>query len=196
MSKITFIGKEFNCHLQCGQCTANSKGGQRCKNRVCFGFPTCWIHTKRDLGLRLKPSTIPGAGRGLFTTRLIQKDSWICPYNGEIITKPCGELRYPGDDVAPYAVSSRGGTEIADSACQRSIASMANALFKADGTTYAMSRHNCALSDNPDDNDRVWLASTKNIQAGSELFCWYGNEYTLEHDHETKRVRRPDNRPC
>ncbi|CAD7964057.1 unnamed protein product [Amoebophrya sp. A25] len=38
--------------------------------------------TYDNLGLSCRPSTIPGAGQGLFATRNFRKDEWICVYFG------------------------------------------------------------------------------------------------------------------
>ena len=52
--------------MPCEQCHAKLTTGGRCKLRTCMMFPYCWIHLKALDKLQVKPSNIPGAGKGLF----------------------------------------------------------------------------------------------------------------------------------
>ncbi|MGL5934605.1 MAG: SET domain-containing protein [Cetobacterium sp.] len=137
-------------------------------------------------------STIANAGKGLFSTNGFKSKEWICPYVGEPISGDCLNRRYPGDMTAPYVVQNNAGYK--DSACRRGIGAMANAKFNANGTSKHKRFHNAELITRP--RQGIWLRSTKNIAPGGEIFVWYGNEYILTHDHETKRSRVNDNRPC
>lgn len=193
-SKTMFrMHDKFACHLQCQQCAHVKADGLRCKNRVCFGTPVCWMHTKTKYKVRAKTSTIPNAGKGLFATALIPAGSWICPYIGEQLPKQCIEQRY-GTQTAPY-VEMKSSVAYIDSACMRGIGSMANALFLPNGKCRGLSAHNCKSSLRTG-LGQIWLKATKTIQAGQEIFHWYGNEYRLQHTHVTERKSRPDNRPC
>lgn len=191
-SNIIFKTTDFSCLLKCGRCTFTKVNGQQCKNRVCFGTPVCWIHTKQLYGLRIKPSTVY-EGKGLFTERLIAADTWICPYIGELINEQCLNLRYPGDMTAPYVIATDNSDYI-DSACTRGIGSMSNGKFKNDGFSQSLRSHN-AIIDTRDTNE-LWLKSTKNIHARHEIFVYYGTEYHLEDTHVTKRTSGDDTRPC
>ena len=62
MSRNTFISDRFNCKLHCGGCQHIKAGGGRCRNRVCFGVPLCWIHTKIVYGVQVRDSTLADAG--------------------------------------------------------------------------------------------------------------------------------------
>lgn len=196
MSKLTFEfdkdgEHEFQCTLQCGQCDYVKADGLRCKNRVCIGYPTCWVHNKKSYNVQVRVS--PGRGRGLFATSNIPKDSWICPYNGEVISRKCLEARYPGDHTAPYAITIRKDV-VLDAACERGVGSMANGLFRENGKVRAVAAHNAIFRNR---QDGIWLKSTKNIKNGEEIFAWYSENYNVHEKHATRRKRQQlDTRPC
>lgn len=191
-SRLTFSNAVFRCHLECGRCIHIKGDGQRCRNRVCFGMPICWVHTKAVYGIRLRESTIVGAGKGLFATIPFAAGAYICPYVGERITEACLNERYPGNMTAPYAVTDNG--RHTDSACLRGIGAMSNGLFKVDGSCRAERFHNSEIVSRR--GRGLWLRATKNIPAGAEILTYYGDEYKLEADHSTKRSSRAENKPC
>ena len=188
-------GATFSCNLYCDRCDHIKSDGIRCKNRVCYGSPTCWIHTRQRYGVKLRPSNIAGAGKGLYSTRIFPEDSWICPYVGEPISAACLDIRYPGDTTAPYAVENDG--PYVDSACTRGIGAMANGLFKRDGTSRTPNQHNAEIADNADCPAHTkWLKATKNIPADREIYVYYGDAYQLQNNHTTKRTTRAEKRHC
>lgn len=192
MSRITFRTNEFKCHILCDRCTYVKDNGERCKNRVCFGIPVCWVHTIKEYGIKIKKSTLPGVGKGLFSTSRIERDTWICPYIGESINEQCLNQRYPGNMTAPYAVKK--GQRYEDSACMRGSGAMANGKFRANGQAQTAQRHNAVIRNRP--GYGLWIWSTKNILRDREIFVHYGGQYRLENNHVTKRMRGPDTRPC
>lgn len=91
-----------------------------------MGGPTCWQHGKNNKFLRVKDSTIPGAGKGLFVDKPGAKPGEvvfdyhhraqnglppgvIAPYtpNKSFISKGQLEKRYPGNRLATYALEIR-----------------------------------------------------------------------------------------
>ncbi len=90
---------------ECSQCMANTKEGRRCKNRTCKSG-LCWIHLKRDKGLRIKPSSVQGLGQGLFVTRKFKKNERITEYTGERLSRAAIDRRYTGDTVPQYTLCS------------------------------------------------------------------------------------------
>ncbi|ACH46888.1 putative lysine methyltransferase [Feldmannia species virus] len=198
-TELRFETDNWSCPLKCNKCTFTRPNGLRCKNRVCFGFPLCWIHNSQKFGVKIKQSTIPGAGKGLFATRQIPKNTWICPYSGEETTMECIHQRYPGDSTAPYAEKISDNIAY-DCACSRGIGSLANGRFNANGKVSSVRRHNCISRYRPvgEGVPGVWLKSTKDIKSGEELMNWYGDGgYQLQQNHSTRRRRRaPDTRPC
>ena len=136
----------------------------RCKRRVCIGTPVCYSH--RD-GLAVKQSTIPSAGKGLFVTKDIKKNSVIGSYEGEMRTLEQNYARYQGGN-APYAASAPPG--VVDAACRRGILSMANASKQRRHT-------NAKLSNRVNSTGGVNVRSTKKIKRGSEVILYYGKSY-------------------
>lgn len=200
MSKLTFDSDTFKCHLRCDQCIFIKANGQRCRNRVCIGYPVCWVHTKQEYGVRVKDSTVEGAGKGLFAHVAKRRFEWICPYNGEMITQNCLDARYPGDVTAPYATQldvpfAMGGGDYEDGACVRGVGSMANGLFDVDNTSLPLAAHNATIDQRPG-YPGLWLRAWRNIPQGGEIFVWYGDDYRLNDDHTTKRRVGQDTRPC
>lgn len=198
-SKLSFIqDNNFICNLKCGQCDHLKPDGQRCKNRVCIGAPTCWIHSKQEYAVRVKPSTIAGTGKGLFAETDFDEDDWICPYGGSVITPNCFDQRYPGNiTTAPYAVALDNGRRprTYDAACDRGIGSMANGLFNRQGMARPVGLHNARMINHPTKRT-LWLQATKDINANEEIFSYYGAAYKIVDDHTTKRSARTENVPC
>lgn len=190
MSKLAFSTETFTCHLTCTQCTTIRANGERCRRTVCIGTPTCWQHSMIDYGVKTRLSTIPGAGIGLFAVRIIYEGELIVPYDGENITRECLDMRYPNDGTGPYSVAAADNI-IKDAACQRSLGSMANGLFE-NGASLPEDHHNAIIIEN---NEGLWLRATKDIEEDEEIFVFYGPEYQFN-EHNTKRTRVPDNRPC
>lgn len=191
-SRITFSNNQFDCHIECGQCTQIKRDGNRCRNRVCYGFPLCWIHNQSEFGVRIRNSNIPNAQKGLFATKPFARGNWICPYNGEHIDANCINLRYAEEETAPYA-SEKDDGGFQDGACSRGIGNLANGIFNNDGTSKPINRHNSILVDR---EGELWLRATKRIQPNQEIYTFYGNEYILEDNYETKRRSVRDTRPC
>ena len=190
-----FKTADWQCALECGRCDHVKPGGVRCRNRVCVGTPTCWVHTAALYGVRAKTSTIAGAGKGLFATRDFAANEWICPYVGEAIGQACLDARYPGDVTAPYVEMLPGGRGYVDSACMRGIGSLANALFTNAGRCRSLGQHNAKASFRRG-LGQTWLKTTKRVARGAEIFHYYGAAYRLEDGHVTKSARGADTRPC
>lgn len=197
--ELSFQVPGWSCPLRCDRCEHVRANGLRCKNRVCYGSPVCWIHNKEKYGIISRQSTIPAAGKGLFATRLFQRNRWVCPYIGESIATECSDQRYPGAMTAPYAAAAPNNV-VVDSACRRGIAASANGRFNVNGTVASLSRHNCIIRHRPvgDGIPGLWLKTTKRIQPGREIFVWYGaGGYQLDDNHSTRRRESvPDSRPC
>ena len=78
------------------RCSSQSaRSGQQCRLRTrglcrpsgnCESEPVCWIHLRAKTGLRVKQSTIEGAGRGLFVERNIPRGANIGEYTGKTVS--------------------------------------------------------------------------------------------------------------
>ena len=178
----------YSATLLCAQCEGVNGTGQRCKRQVCLNRPYCPQHARSLLGLEVRPSTIPGAGDGLFTLLTIPANDWIAPLLGETITEAQANVRY-GNHTGPYLntvpdLEDDSGAividAILDSARVRGIGNAANTILGANGRSN-LAACNCRIFANADDGGMPWLSSLGNpIPAGSELFAYYGSDFTLD----------------
>jgi SET domain len=182
--------ESFDCTLQCQQCSENTAGGRRCKSRVCIGLTMCWAHLLKHHHLRVLPSTIPGAGKGLFARQnnrttntnsiLFKVGDIVCPYNGAPTTDQELQARY-GNFTAPYGLQVAGNT-YENAACHRGVGSLINHAPN--------SRANVRFSRvRVESGWKSVIRATKRIRDGSELFCNYGSEYGHQ-EPTTQRTRR------
>lgn len=169
---------QFQCNLKCQRCEAKTSSGKQCTRKVCMGLTRCWSHTRSDLHLAVKPSTIPNAGKGLFAIRTKKKglspdelkkpifktNDKIAPYVAEAVSRQVLDDRY-AHYTSPYALSVGEGknTRLLDAACERGIASFANSK--------PASSSNAKFTKNGN------IVATKNIYDGAEIFANYGREY-------------------
>jgi len=121
--------------------------------------------------LEVKKSTIPGAGKGLFTKRDIKKGERIVEYLGEVITE--AELDKRAEkDIYGYAFYINKKRCIDAYYTPEAIARYAN---DAKGLTRIKGLNNNACYDIW--KNRGWIKAEKNIKAGSEIFVSYGADY-------------------
>jgi SET domain-containing protein len=119
--------------------------------------------------LIIKRSGLPNAGKGLFTSKMIPRGTRIVEYKGVIKTwkeitenpKFNGYVFYVNRHHVIDAKNYKKG--------MAQLANDAKGLSRAEGVL-----NNCKYEE---DNDRVYIVSTKNIPAGAELFVGYGKEY-------------------
>lgn len=99
--------------LTCRQCAAHTTSGSRCRARVCIGLPYCHVHSKTILHLRIGPSNIAGAGKGLFAfggkgatqdTIVFRTRDRIVDYTGKLMSRAELDALY-GDHNAHYSVA-------------------------------------------------------------------------------------------
>ncbi len=139
--------------------------------------------------LAVKKSSIPGAGKGLFTKVDVKKNERIVEYLGEIITeaeldrraekdiygyafyiskKKCIDAYYQPEALARYANDAKG-------------------LTRVEGL-----KNNCCYDIW---KNRGWIKAEKNIKAGEEIFVSYGPEYwkdiryNIKLDEEKKKAK-------
>lgn len=122
-----------------------------------------------DKYLKVKRSTLPGAGKGLFTTAAIEKGSVITEYKGKITTwedanHEDGENLYIYYVSKNHVIDAKGNTE--------AYAHFAN---DAQGPTKVRGVNN--NSDYIIRNKRVFIVATKDIPAKAEILAAYGPEY-------------------
>ncbi len=123
----------------------------------------------KEKHLVVKKSNIPGAGKGLFTTKFIAKGSKIVEYKGKVTTWKQVEHN---DGLNPYIYYVNKNHVIDGFATKDNLARYIN-----DGK-------GCESKDRPVNNCyfeneklRVFVKAKKDIEAGSELLVSYGKEY-------------------
>lgn len=121
--------------------------------------------------LIVKKSTLPRAGKGLFTKREIKKGERIVEYLGEVITDAECDKRAE-KDIYGYAFYISKKKCIDAYYRPKAIARYANdakGIVKIKGIT----NNSCYEIW----KNRGWITATKNIKAGSEILVSYGSEY-------------------
>lgn len=122
--------------------------------------------------LVVKKSTIPGAGKGLFTKEFIAKGTRVIEYKGRITTwKDVLE----GKHFNGYVYFINRNHVIDAMRRKTAIARYANDA-KGHSKIKGVS-NNCTYVV---DKKRVYLEATKNISPGQEILVSYGNDYWKE----------------
>ena len=118
--------------------------------------------------LEIKTSTLPGAGKGLFTNVAIPKGTRIVEYKGTV--KTWDEAKQ--DPTNGYIYFLKPNHVIDGRDHPKSLARYAN---DAAGLVRAKDKGNNARFE--PDGLRVFLVATKDIKAGDEIFVSYGKKY-------------------
>jgi len=132
--------------------------------------------------LKIKKSTLLGAGKGLFTTIPIAKGQRIVEYLGKIKRNANSE----NTDLR-YAFVVKPGYVIDAMNYKKGIAQFANDATGTGRVKYL--RNNCYYER---DGLRVYITALKNIKANMELLCFYGEDYWIE-DNETENTNPKTN---
>ena len=119
--------------------------------------------------LVVKRSTIPGAGKGLFTKQFIAKGTRIVEYKGRAIT---WKLAQQQKDFNGYVYFIKNALVIDAKNYIKAFGRYAN---DANGISKLKKTSN--NSRYVVDGKKVFIEATKNIDAGSEIFVSYGKEY-------------------
>lgn len=181
----------FSCELKCVRCKGRTAAGHRCSRTTCIGTPLCWSHMLKEYQLKIMPSTVAAAGKGLFAWHptsdanlvLFRRDDVILEYEGEVISRAELDRRYDEEEeehVAPYAYSA--GDFVVDAACRRGAGSLINHSDRPRSINckFVYDHHTGILS----------VVATKNIRNGQELFIDYGEGYDeLNSDRVSHRTR-------
>ena len=153
---------------ECQRCEGTAKSGSRCKNRTCRG-KLCWQHLKKEKGLRVKPSTIAGAGFGLHTTKPFKKNQKIADYTGENLSRAQIDQRYPGNTVGEYVLCEGDNANSRCVDARKTNSSAARFTNDARGTNQ---RNNARFLQRG-----FGIKATRNIPADREVFVSYGKAY-------------------
>ena len=157
---------EFTCKLECCRCEATTKTGGRCRRRTKKQLPYCYEHARSILHVDIRPSTIDGAGLGLFALEQFNPGDLIAPYKGEILNRKQMDDRY-GEGLAPYALEINKNTYI-DSACSRGTASFINTKKGHNNARFSV------YSGRAGHPPSASVKATKRILPNQEIFVDYG----------------------
>jgi len=163
------------------QCTALVQGPSGQPPRRCLRttrlVPYCTAHAKSIWGVRLGPSTIEGAGQGLFAARDFVPARRTCKLTTGSRTKPVFVADYGGEVKGIDHTSHNayglaiGNDQMLDAAYVRGWGAMAN-----DG---GATRNNAklAVSRSGEEGVRCRVMATKTIRDGEEILVPYGPSY-------------------
>ena len=165
----------FSCALQSERCHSQIKTGSRCSRKCVIGTPYCWSHLLSNHYLRLLPSTVPNAGKGVFVLNkqrplgeiIIRNGDVVCPYGGKLIDETTLNRRY-GDKTAPYALQL-SQNRYRDAACARGVGSMINHDGRRANVSFAVNHRAKTVS----------IKAKRNLRNGEELFLSYGRDYRM-----------------
>jgi hypothetical protein len=147
------------------QCTSNTIKSQRCKKRTAH-TKKCWIHLAAQDNLRIKPSNIPNAGKGLFAWKKdFKKGSKISKYTGRRLNRYQIDLKY-GDAIAEYAMCN--GNKCIDA----NHTTDAAARFANDARKTGF-RNNAILTG----KNKFGLKAKSHIRPHQEVLTSYGDAY-------------------
>ena len=120
-----------------------------------------------EKNLRVKRSGLPGAGKGLFTKVFIPKNTRIVEYKGRISKWRDADHK---DNGNIYFVNRN---HVIDARPYRK----ALARYANDARGLARVKGITNNSEYVEDGLKVYIKSTRDIPAGSEIFVEYGKEY-------------------
>lgn len=119
--------------------------------------------------LAVKRSGLPGAGKGLFTKKFIPKGTKIVEYKGKVSSWKNADHRDGGNGYIYYVKRYHVIDALPRKAALARYANDARGLIRLQGVTNNAEYVEEGLS--------VYIQSTKDIPAGSEIFVGYGKEY-------------------
>src|SRR6185312_9457721 len=154
--------------LQFFPCPATSPEGLHCPRGSFVHAPYCRFHLREIKGLDVAPSSIPEAGRGLFTLSARARGDDLGEYMGELLPAEEIERRYPRGDVGIYCLGLSKSLFI-DSALIRGACASANASRKGLKPNVRFVPNFVGRS--------ARLEVTRPIPKGGEIFVGYGAEY-------------------
>jgi len=173
------------------RCSADTNAGGQCGQRTAVAH-LCWGHLQRDLGLRVRQSTVQGAGRGLFAARELPANHRV-PYTGDEI-----ELR-ADENGGPYVLQTRQGSGI-DAA--RRNCGLGRWVNDPRGATDEQGRPreaNCEFTVHTPRGERQRVAAVRTLRPivrGEELLVRYGSGYWRFHAVPKQKKKQQKRRPA
>lgn len=121
--------------------------------------------------VEIRPSSIPDAGLGLFAIADIPKDTIIDIYHGTRLTKKEYMENPRINDMYIMEINKNLYIDSSEDKCIVAFTNDARGLNRTPGV-----RNNCYFELAPDKKN-MYMKTSKNIKAGSELFTFYGDSY-------------------
>ena len=149
----------------------------RCKRNTIIYSYFCWQHTIKKEHLKLEPSLIAGAGKGLFTTAPLKKGD-VIRYSGQMLTKAQFEQRYPLDN-ADYVIQLGANRFLDGRSTQNQLYSNPPGKKPTLGRWVNSNAHSHYSRNVKITHNSGNMKLTKNVPAGRELFTSYGNQYHI-----------------
>jgi uncharacterized protein len=138
--------------------------------------------------LYLKKSQLPGAGKGLYTSRDIKKDEEIVEYKGEVVPWSVVEERSAkGYEGYAFYISEKMSVDayFTPKAMGR-YANDAKGFGRIEGlrnnSQYIVKRRNGVR--------KVFIVASRNIKAGSEILVDYGSDYWRYLNKKPKKSKK------
>ncbi|MBX2942476.1 MAG: SET domain-containing protein [Cyclobacteriaceae bacterium] len=122
--------------------------------------------------LYVKKSTLPGAGKGLFTKKKIEKGTRIVEYKGEILTWK--EVKELADDRNGYVFHINNKRCIDAWNYKKAFGRYANDARGIGRIKGLKTNAEYVISD---DKQKCFIEATRDIPAWSEIFVEYGADY-------------------
>lgn len=159
------MGPKGQIDMGSQRCVADTKAGGQCKANTRHG-EYCWMHLAQLHGARIKKSTIPDGGKGLFAARDYKKNEVIARYTGDLVSTDTDN----GYQGSKYVLELTQTVAI-DAA--RTNTAEGRMINDARGSGH---RNNARFSANQANKTAV-LRAERNIKKGEEFFCSYGSSY-------------------
>jgi hypothetical protein len=164
----------------CKRCTATAKSGRRCKRRTCKYADMCFQHTEQKKGLKIKKSTIPRAGMGLFTTKPIGANARIAKYGGPLVPR----AQFEAAD-SKYGLTVTNALVMDGSSTQSGLGRWANDCRRTNRENKECKDNNARLVV-ANDRTASLKAGRRPIPAGSEIMVAYGANYWRAQDRANR----------
>lgn len=119
--------------------------------------------------LAIRPSQIPGAGKGLFTKKPIPKGTRIVEYKGRVTSWRVADHRDGGNGYIYYVKRYHVIDALPYPSALARYANDARGISRVKGITNN--------SDYVEDGLKVYITAKKDIPANSEILVGYGKEY-------------------
>jgi len=151
------------------RCTADTKTGKQCGMRTLHGR-YCWVHRAQLDGTRIKASSVPGAGKGLWAaTRDFRRGEVIAQYTGDLVPT-AGGGQADGFGGSHYVLELSEAVSIDAARTNTADGRMVN---DARGSGQ---RPNCRFSVDQR-TKRATLRAVRHVKKGTEMLVSYGRSF-------------------